>query len=481
MKNIKMFTLFSGYESQTMGLLNAVKTFGNRFNAELVGWSEIDKAARLVHNLAFPEYADRCYPDVREIDWSKVADFDMLFYSSPCQSVSRAGAHGGIEKDSKTKSSLIWEVERAIAAKRPKWLILENVEGLLDPQFTNDYLLWTRTVSSYGYKSVFKVLCAADFGIPQNRRRVFLISKRIDCNENFNFEWPSESQEMPKPETLLSDSVDDDYYLSKEETDTFINLIKNAKDGYTSAVEASAGYPTKFLTSQLDKRISVMVSPLCKNGAIPTLMTSIQGGNLTSLTGCRREKVPCVIEIWEGKKGLQPQRLKNQKVSCQQVKAERECADRERILNLINSIKDNQYLRIRRLTPEECFRFMGVEQFYINRILNPHETLEKEGYTEEQITRLMTIDGRKCKTSDYSLYGRVGNSIVVNVLSAIFTSIIKQYSDSFDDVYEMSSKEMRAVKKRESQRRYYERHKDEIRRKSREYHRLQRANKKKTN
>ena len=448
-----MFTLFSGYESQMMGLLNAVKKFSNRFKAELVGWCEIDKAARLVHNLAFPEYADRCYPDVREIDWDKVSDFDILFYSSPCQSVSRAGAHGGIEKDSETKSSLIWEVERAVAVKRPKWLILENVEGLLD-------------------------LCAADFGIPQNRRRVFLISKRIDKDEDFNFEWPSKLQEMPKPETLLSDRVDDDYYLSKEETDTFVDLIKNATYGYTSSIDASVGYPTKILTSQLDKRISVMVSPLCKNGAIPTLMTSIQGGNLTSLTGCRREKAPCVIEVWTGKKGLQPQSLKSQKVSCQQVKAERECADRERILKLINSLKDGRYLRIRRLTPEECFRFMGVEQFYINRILNPYETLEKECYTEEQITRLMTIDGRKCKTSDYSLYGRVGNSIVVNVLTAIFTAMIAQYPDSFQDVKELSLEELRAARKRESQRKYYEKHKEEIRRKSREYHKQQRANKK---
>ena len=342
----------------------------------------------------------------------------------------------------------------------------------------NDYLLWTRTISSYGYKSVFKVLCAADFGIPQNRRRVFLISKRIDKDEDFNFEWPSKLQEMPKPETLLSDRVDDDYYLSKEETDTFVDLIKNATYGYTSSIDASAGYPTKILTSQLDKRISVMVSPLCKNGAIPTLMTSIQGGNLTSLTGCRREKAPCVIEVWTGKKGLQPQSLKSQKVSCQQVKAERECADKERILKLINSLKHGQYLRIRRLTPEECFRFMGVEQFYINRILSPYETLKKECYTEEQITRLMTIDGRKCKTSDYSLYGRVGNSIVVNVLTAIFSAIIEQFPDSFDDVYETSPEELRGARKRESQRKYYEKHKEEIRRKSREYHRQQRANKK---
>lgn len=90
----------------------------------------------------------------------------------------------------------------------------------------------------------------------------------------------------------------------------------------------------------------------------------------------------------------------------------------------------------------------------------------------------MTIDGHKCKTSDYSLYGRVGNSIVVNVLTAIFTAMIAQYPDYFQDVKELSPEELRAARKRESQRKYYEKHKEEIRRKSCEYHKQQRANKK---
>ena len=75
-------------------------------------------------------------------------------------------------------------------------------------------------------------------------------------------------------------------------------------------------------------------------------------------------------------------------------------------------------------------------------------------------------------------YGRVGNSIVVNVLTAIFTAMIAQYPDYFQDVKELSPEELRAARKRESQRRYYEKHKEEIRRKSREYHKQQRANKK---
>ena len=191
--------------------------------------------------------------------------------------------------------------------------------------------------------------------------------------------------------------------------------------------------------------------------------------------------MPCVIEVWKGIKGLQPQKLKDKKPSSQRIKAEKACANKDRILEAVNRCSEGQYLRIRRLTPHECLRFMGVDEKYINRILYPYETLIKEGYTNEQITNLMTINGRVYKTSDYSLYGRIGNSIVVNDLTAIFTAIIEQYPDSFQDAKGMSPEELKAARKRESQRKYYEKHKEEIRRRSREYHRQQRENKKKTN
>ena len=110
-----MFTLFSGYDSQMMGLIDAVKNFKDRFSVELIGWSDINSLVQLVHNLAFPEYANRCYPDVSKINWSQVEDFDILFYSSPCQNASRAGRREGIEKGSGTESSLILEVYRAIS------------------------------------------------------------------------------------------------------------------------------------------------------------------------------------------------------------------------------------------------------------------------------------------------------------------------------------------------------------------------------
>lgn len=430
-RKIKMFTLFSGYDSQMMGLIDAVKNFRNRYSVELVGWSDIDPLVQLVHNLAFPEYADRCYPDVSKIDWSQVDNFDILFYSSPCQNASRAGRREGFEKGSGTESSLIWEVERAIASKRPKWLILENVEGYLDPRNDEDFKKWTRTVASYGYASYYKVLCAADFGVPQNRKRLIMVSMRIDNDEDTTFDWPKTKNLKAKPEDLLFDVVDDKYYLTVEETKTYIDIIRNAKDGYVASVDKNIEHPSKLLTSQLTECISRFVYPLCSNGTIQTLMTAAGGTCLTNMTGCRRERSACVIEVWRGDKHIVPAVLENAKPSKQTVKAQRPCPNRDKFLAVIDSLKEGQYLRIRRLTPEECLRFMGVEELYLNRILRPYETLAKEGYTKEQIAELMYINSRQYKTSDYSLYGRAGNSIVVNVLSAVFTSIIEQFPESF--------------------------------------------------
>lgn len=337
-KKIKMFTLFSGYDSQMMGLIDAVKNFKDRFSVELIGWSDINSLVQLVHNLAFPEYANRCYPDVSKINWSQVEDFDILFYSSPCQNASRAGRREGFEKGSGTESSLVWEVERAIASKRPKWLILENVEGYLDPRNDDDFKKWARTVASYGYVSYYKVLCAADFGIPQNRKRLIMVSMRIDNDEKTNFEWPKTKKLKIKPEDLLSDVVDDKYYLTVEEQNTYIDIIRNAKDGYVASVNNNIEYPSKLLTSQLTECISRFIYPLCSNGTIQTLMTTTGGTSLINMTGCRRERSACVIEVWRGDKHIVPAVLENAKPSKQTVKALRACPNRDKFLSVVDSL-----------------------------------------------------------------------------------------------------------------------------------------------
>ena len=260
-----------------------------------------------------------------------------------------------------------------------------------------------------------------------------MVSMRIDNDEWTTFDWPKTKNLKAKPEGLLSDVVDDKYYLTVEETKTYIDIIRNAKDGYVASVDKNIEHPSKLLTSQLTECISRFVYPLCSNGTIQTLMTAAGGKSLANMTGCRRERSACVIEVWKGAKNIVPAVLENAKPSKQTVKAQRVCPNRDKFLAVVDSLKEGQYLRIRRLTPEECLRFMGVEELYLNRVLQPYETLAKEGYTKEQIARLMYINGRRYKTSDYSLYGRAGNSIVVNVLSAVFASIIEQFPDTFSN------------------------------------------------
>ncbi|MEE1069123.1 MAG: DNA cytosine methyltransferase, partial [Paludibacteraceae bacterium] len=86
---LRVFTAFSGYDSQCM----ALDRLG--IDYELVGWSEIDKYAIMAHNAVYPQWAERNFGDISKIDWSQVADFDLFTYSSPCQDFSQGGKQQG--------------------------------------------------------------------------------------------------------------------------------------------------------------------------------------------------------------------------------------------------------------------------------------------------------------------------------------------------------------------------------------------------
>lgn len=196
---LKVFTTFSGYDSQCLALRKAGIPF------DLIGWSEIEKRAIIAHNALFPEYKDRNYGDICKIDWDNVPDFDLFTYSSPCQSFSIAGQMLGGDEGSGTKSSLLWECKKAIEIKRPKYLMLENVEMLVSQNFIHTFNKWIDFLSSLGYTSYWKVLKGSDYGIPQDRSRIFVVSVMNPKNE-FVF---------PKARRLKS-SVED-HMLSKEE------------------------------------------------------------------------------------------------------------------------------------------------------------------------------------------------------------------------------------------------------------------------
>lgn len=216
---LKVVTLCSGYDSQLM----AIRNLGIPY--ECIGWSEIDKYAIRAHDAVFPEIADRNLGDMTKIDWSKVEDFDLLFYSTPCTDFSNAGKQAGGEEGSGTRSSILWWTRYAILEKKPKYLIMENVKALVSGKFITLFRKWLDELTSYGYTNFCQVLNAKDYGIPQNRERIFVVSVLGDAW--FSFPQPKELKLRLKD--MLEDKVDEKYYLPQDKVNQFIEQLDDEK------------------------------------------------------------------------------------------------------------------------------------------------------------------------------------------------------------------------------------------------------------
>ena len=214
---LRVCTLFSGYDSQCMAL-DRLKEIHPEFDYELVAWAEIDKYAIQAHNAVYPQWSDRNYGDVSKIDWNQVPDFDLLTYSSPCQDFSNAGKQAGGEEGSGTRSSLLWEVRRAILAKKPKYMLMENVAALVSKKFIGQFKKWQLELSQYGYTNFSQVLNAKNYGVPQNRERIFMVSV-LNCTEGFYFPTPIPLDKRLKD--VLEENVEERYYLSDKVIEGF--------------------------------------------------------------------------------------------------------------------------------------------------------------------------------------------------------------------------------------------------------------------
>lgn len=181
---------------------------------DLVGWSEIDPAAIKAHDAVFPQFRERNFGDITKIDWNDVPDFDLFTYSSPCQDFSKAGKMRGGQEGSGTRSSLLWYCKEAIRIKRPKYAVLENVENLVSEKFYPLFREWEQVLARMGYSNMWKVINALQCGIPQNRRRVFLISI-LDQDRFFAFPKNEETKDL---EDFLEDDdkVEEKYYIPRE-------------------------------------------------------------------------------------------------------------------------------------------------------------------------------------------------------------------------------------------------------------------------
>ena len=218
---LRVFTAFSGYDSQCL----ALKRLGIPF--DLVGWSEIDPAAIQAHNALFPEYSDRNYGDISKIDWSQTPNFDLFTYSSPCTDFSNAGRQAGGEEGSGTRSSLLWECRETILEKKPKYLLFENVKALVTEKFFRLFDKWCKELESYGYANYYKVLNSKDFGVPQSRERIFMVSiLKTDDDPNPYYEFPRPIKLEKTVEDILEDDVPEKYYMEQEVADRYISIMK---------------------------------------------------------------------------------------------------------------------------------------------------------------------------------------------------------------------------------------------------------------
>lgn len=178
------------------------KTFENRARKlRLPKLKDMYLANKLINN----------YGDIQRINPTTLPDFDLFTYSFPCQDISVAGYQCGLNEDSGTRSSLLWECCKIIETKRPKYLLMENVKNLVGKNHKDNFLKFLDYLESLGYKNSWAVLNARDYGVPQNRERVFCISE-LESKRDFVFPEPIGLKF--KLEDILEKDVDEKYYLN---------------------------------------------------------------------------------------------------------------------------------------------------------------------------------------------------------------------------------------------------------------------------
>jgi DNA (cytosine-5)-methyltransferase 1 len=362
MNKLRVLELFGGIGACS----KALERLG--IDYEIADYVEIDKYAvksfNAIHNTNFEPQ------DITQ--WNKDIEVDLIMHGSPCQDFSLAGLQAGGDKDSGTRSSLMYETIRIVEKLKPKYVIWENVKNLLSKKHKHNFDAYIETMEKLGYKNYYQVLNAKDYGIPQNRERVFTISIRNDINKEFIF--PPKQELKLKLKDMLEDNVDEKYYLSEDK----IEKISHWK-GFQKPFEKVQG----------------------KNSIVPTLTARGAGEEHNGMI--------TFSDNLEDTTNLQEQCLNIKSGAyARNFGSKGKLQDKEYCDTLTASmgigggnvpIYQNN-LRIRKLTPKECWRLMGFD--------------------DEDFDKASKVN------SNSQLYKQAGNSIVVNVLMAIFNELLKK-------------------------------------------------------
>ena len=251
---IKLFSAFSGYDSVLMALLRLCSMY-YWLRVKLVGWCDIDPYAIACHNVNFPEHINSNYGDISKIDWDKVEDFDLFSMTFPCQDYSYSGKRMGGAEGSGTRSALLWECEKAIAKKRPRFVLLENVKPLTDVNNEGTFLKWQQRISKYGYV-------------------------------NYSYDY-------------IDSIVDKKYYLSQAKCNLLLKLLKSTV-GDTIKTNTSSKNKTSDIINEGYMK-EQYVTPVCRGNVIPTLTSQGAHGIPRAMFSTGEHPCPGIIEIWTKK------------------------------------------------------------------------------------------------------------------------------------------------------------------------------------
>ena len=206
---IKVLELFAGIGACSKALTNL------GIEHEIVDAVEIDKYAvksfNAVHGTNFEPQ------DITK--WDKDIKCDLIMHGSPCQDFSVAGKQAGGDKGSGTRSSLMYETLRIVEKLKPKYVIWENVKNLVSQKHYHNFAAYLAQMEELGYRSDFQVLNAKDYGVPQNRERVFTVSIRKDLDTSFSF--PEKQELKIRLKDVLENEVEEKYYLTDKQVESF--------------------------------------------------------------------------------------------------------------------------------------------------------------------------------------------------------------------------------------------------------------------
>ena len=400
--SFKVLSLFSGIGA----FEKALKNIGVDY--DLVGYSEIDKYASKSYAAVHNVDESMNLGDITKINEKELPkNIDLVTYGYPCQDISLAGKQKGLfnEDGSKTRSGLFFDALRIIEEIQPRVAIAENVKNLVGKKFKPQFDIILDSLDKAGYNNYWQVLNAKDYGIPQNRERVFIVSIRKDIDNGFEF--PKAVPLQLRLKDMLDDEVDEKYYLSKEQ----IDRINNSNFMQEKKRLQEKDYVDTLLARDYKDPKCVAVEPKRIGGLFDTETSKHQAGSIWD-----KECISPTIDTMQG--GYrQPLVTIDDNVSNDEIKINvignhsPSGHDASRIVDengLAPTVKENhgtvtatiQNYRIRKLTPKECWKLMGFDD----------EDFEKA----EKVN------------SNTQLYKQAGNSIVVDVLENIFIELFKQ-------------------------------------------------------